>query len=81
MKLIVFSKSYFDGKLEVRSHDHLRRILQENPQAHIRIQDVHGRRVLLKPSENGVREIDGATDIVWTVKLFKDCIGEISLKA
>ncbi len=72
VKVIVFTQSYFEGKVECDSIEEAKVIIHNYPLNHIRVQ-MGDYRLLLKPAKDGrTRQIEGFSDLADTYKYFNN---------
>jgi len=71
MEYIVFTDSYFNNKQIVNSKDDVVKLINNNPNNHIRIQ-TKDFRILLNPEINKKRTIDGFTNLISCFELLND---------
>jgi hypothetical protein len=70
LQIVVYTESYFDGKIEVDSLDECKKLIHKNHLNSVRVQ-IGSYRLLLHPSKDGVtRKIDGFSDLSKTYELF-----------
>lgn len=72
MRITVFTKSYFDSKVECSSLVECKKLIHDNPSTNVRVQ-IDNFRMLLCPSYNGrTRNIDGFSDLALLYRYFNN---------
>jgi hypothetical protein len=72
MNIIVFTESYFDGKVSCNSLVECKKVIHKHSNTNVRVQ-IEDFRLLLQPSSDGVsRNIDGYSDLSLLYRYFNN---------